>query len=311
MADKIAYLGEADYLGATPEQMLALAGNERQMMSEVTDLAKSESARNVQMVKLAQQQQQFQEKQRLKMIQEMLKQANTKRKADLEERRFKVYEQYTKQLSTQSQLASMKSKRELDKMDKDIERFTLLKDTTFKITGYDEPVSAGDIQVMKSMGLPIKFEADPNIDEIVVDKQSGKLVAIMKDASTKPIDKLQASKYRLLRPPATTTIKLDPGTRAEQTAIGRSKAELRSPEYSSQLRERLVESDSTYRRVAFRTDADSLQVKESIEKAEVQKNIEALYGKDFEWTYLPGKGFFSVIEVDGKKVLDKTIAGAL
>lgn len=302
MADDT-FFGESLYAGASPEQMLALAANERAdfnanlaLATEIKQNAIRERQTEIDAFKA-------QTNHKYKTMQQVFKFQTDLMKNKLAERKVAATEQYMKALGGQAVATTSKMKAELDRINAAEERFQSMDSMKFNIVGSERPWSANDVLMAERLGIKYKFDPASDVKNIYQDEKTREVFAVMQDASVVPIEELRGKKLKSLRPTQSTTINLGPRERAAETGIGRTQADIKSRDYLTNL-ESALQIDPGYANLRFGGQADP-EKKAQADEIVINKILEDI---STAWDgaqsmRIPGKGFY-IVKPTGKTLPD-------
>ncbi len=300
---ELSYLDVQDYLGIDPAQMLQVAANERENNRFALDMVKAKQNQQLQAAKLVQDNAQFNREMKFKQMQEMFDQKKDLVAANLAQRKFEINSAYTKALTSQSKTTQKKMRKELDDIAIREERMKTYRGTKFKINGSEQDFDVIDIMYMKNSGVPVTFKPSSKVTDLLQDKKSGEVFAVMNDATTKTIPELQNADIKSLKQ-SVTNIQLDPGERAERTTRGRIRGSFTDPKYIESVKSRVDVDDLDYYAQSISDDPAQRALADEKIINEVIKDITGT--TDDPVTYVPGKGFFTVkANPDGSVKRDK------
>lgn len=313
-------LGEADYYGMDPAQMLQVAENERANDSLNYNIAKALSAQQERAKKLAIDHMKTKRDMQFKQFKEQFDQKAKIAELELSRRRLDINAKMADATAAKNDILANKYQLELDKMTEAKNTLDAMGNVKFKINGTNIPMSIGTILAMKQMGAPIVFQPESKVKDVFIDTKTNKAKVMFTDGSVKYASELSGGTFKSISGGGTVVNVGDKvqlaADIAEATTKAKDVADMSSTDYYPKLHETLVKTNRNYRMLSNSPDpTEKAQARDILIKSALS-NAEAKTEDPI--TYVPGKGIYSVetakdgtviLDKDGKPKLKKRYAG--
>jgi hypothetical protein len=297
-------LGETDYYGMDPAQMLQVAENERANDTLNYNMAKALSDQQERAKQLAIDHMQTKRDMQFKQFKEQFDQKAKIVDLELSRRRLDINSKMADATAAKNDILAKQYQLELDKTEESKRTIAAMGNTTFKINGTNVPMPIGTILAMKQMGAPVVFQPESKVKDVFIDTKTNKAKVLFTDGSVKNVSELSGGSMKAISGGGTTVNVGDKAFMAGEVHKAIDTASMLDTDYWSKKQKTVLESDRSYRMLSNSPDPnDKAQARQLLINAGL-KDAEAKTEDPI--TYVPGKGIYSVETApDGSVIKDK------
>lgn len=307
-------LGESDYYGMDPAQMLQVAENERANDTLNYNMAKSLSDQQERAKQLAIDHMQTKRDMQFKQFKEQFDQKAKIADLELSRRRLDINAKMADATAAKNDLLSKKLQMEITKLDEAKVQFDKIKNVMVRPKGTNVDVPLGSLMGAANMGYNIPLsDNNSSMDNLYKDTKTGKYLIMYKDGSTKDVNQLKGKDLTSVgKGGVNINLGMDElQAKAEATATGTAKgkmtAKLLSPEAWDESIKSLEAADPLFmgNKIADPVGTNVKVINHMLQRASA---IPSAKGKTLQ--YIPGRGVFEVFP-DKKGGFKKDASGDL
>lgn len=266
-------LSASDYSGMSPQQMLGVGSFERGKFSDALQMAGMVTEANRAKQAFEYQKQKDNVALKLSIAEKKMSALFEKKKADLDARRADLYERQIEVMESQDERATKVLKQEQEDLERKRKRLEGLQGIEVKTNASDKPMSLLSMITLKEAGVPIDFAKDAEIDKYFID-ENGEIKIVMSDTSVVTVEELMGAEALQTR---TEQTNISTEEKAYRGKIGKTKAELKSPDYLINTRKTLTEEDTNYDMLSMSSREEDQAKADKILRDRIMRDIRNTY----------------------------------